>query len=172
MNMKLHVYAQQLNHDSAWIVGDKQALYELRHAIDLALEAGNTCLEFEVADGESYSLYVAELDTKEMTWEQLDLPYTDRSTMGFKNGRPPNPPYSLLTPARHKELRAKLLKDAEKTVEVSVKESRPGEYSLHAEVPTETFKVKARVRNVDKSMTYEGPSIAEYMEEDEDYKRR
>lgn len=176
IDMKLHIYAQQLNHDSAWIVGDRQALYELRHAIDLALEQGSTCLEFEVADGETYALYVVELETKEMTWEQVDLPYTDRSVMGFKNARPPSPPYGLLSSARHKELRAKLLKDAEKTVEVPVLDTQElsiGEYRIHAgSIPTESFKVKARVKSVNKSTAYDGPSLVEYMDEDEDLKRR
>src|SRR3990172_12330691 len=78
-NMKLHIYGQQLNHDAAWLVGDKQALYELRDAVDRAIQDGNTCLDFEAQDGEGYSLYIAEVETKDMTWEQLDLPYTDRS---------------------------------------------------------------------------------------------
>jgi len=178
MGMKLHVYAQQLNHDSAWIVGDRQALYELRHAIDLALQEGNTCIEFEVADGESYSLYVAELGSKEMAWEQLDLPYTDRSLMGFKDTHSPNPPYGLLTPERHKALRAKILKAAEKTGEIPIPERSIGEYSLHSgeipteiyvEIPTKTYKAKGRVVNVERSNTYEGPSLNLMREQDEAY---
>lgn len=171
--MKLHLYAQQLWHDPAWIVGDKQALYELREAIDHAIKDGNTCLEFETSDGEGYSLYVAELGSKEMAWEQLDLPYTDRSLMGFKDIRPPNPPYSLITPERHKELRTKLLKNSERTCDVSVPEIPNGEYSLHADdIPTETFKAKARVRSVDRSTAYDSSSLNEHIEEDGSYKRR
>lgn len=136
--MKLHIYAQQLNHDAAMLVADKRALFELRDAIDRALKEGNTCLEFEAADGEGYSLYVVELEEKDISWEQLDLPYVDRRSMGFKDQHAPSPPFQLIGADRHKELRAKLLKDAEKTAEVPIKQS-VGEYS-YVDIPAETFK--------------------------------
>ena len=171
--MKLHIYGQQLNHDAAWLVGDKQALYELRDAVDRAIQDGNTCLDFEAQDGEGYSLYIAEVETKDMTWEQLDLPYTDRSGMGFKDSRLPSPPWSLIAPERHKELRAKLLKNSEKTVKVDVPQIRrqDGEYSIHVDIPAETYKVKARVVKIDRTNTYEGPSLAEMREQDDAYEQ-
>lgn len=170
MDMKLHIYAQQLNHDSAWIVADKSALFELRDAIDRALKEGNTCSEFYAEDGEGYSLYVVELGEKEMTWEQLDLPYIDRSLMGFNDQHLPHPPYNLITSERHKELRAKLLKNAERTREVSVPEVPLGEYHMLAgDIPTETFKAKARVVKIDRSNTYEGPSITEMLGQNKAY---
>jgi len=166
--MKLHVYAQQLNHDAAWLVGDKQALCELRDAVDRAIQDGNTCLDFETQDGEGYSLYIAGLETKDIAWEQLDLPYIDRSAMGFKDSRLPSPPWSLIAPERHKELRAKLLKNSEKTIKVDVPPS-PGEHCIHVDIPAKTS--KARVVKIDRTNTYEGPSLAEMREQDDAYEQ-
>jgi len=127
--MKLHIYAQQLNHDAAMLVADKRALFELRDAIDRALREGNTCLEFEVADGEGYSLYIVELEEKDISWEQLDLPYVDRRSMGFKDQHAPSPPFQLIGADRHKELRAKLRKNAWDTVKNMPEQKMAYQYS-------------------------------------------
>jgi len=91
--MKLHVYGQQVGHDPAWLVGDKAALYELRDAINAALHEGSSAINVEAADGEAYSFYIVDMEMKNDGWEQLDLPYTDRKSMGFKKTHLPSPPY-------------------------------------------------------------------------------
>jgi len=157
--MKLHIYAQQLNHDSAWIVGDKEAFLKLRAAIDKALADGNTATEVESADGEGYSVYFAVLPEKDLAWENMDLPYTDRSMMGFKETRLPNPPHDLISIERHKELRAKLKREMDDTLTVEVPPKASGEYHIHMDIPVKSYKAKARVVRIDRTSAYNGPSL-------------
>jgi hypothetical protein len=62
--MTLQVYAQEHEHDDAYIVGTREDLAALRNAIDRALVAkaehrsSDCCMEACAADGECYDLYV------------------------------------------------------------------------------------------------------------------
>lgn len=62
--MTLHVYAQEHEHDDAYIVGTREDLTALRDAIEKALTAkaehrsSDSLLEACAADGECYDLYV------------------------------------------------------------------------------------------------------------------
>ncbi|WP_321820865.1 MULTISPECIES: hypothetical protein [unclassified Burkholderia] len=62
--MTLHVYAQEHEHDDAYIVGTREDLVALRNAIDKALAAkaehrsSDSLLAACAADGECYDLYV------------------------------------------------------------------------------------------------------------------
>ncbi|QMI49728.1 hypothetical protein [Burkholderia sp. MBR-1] len=62
--MTLHVYAQEHEHDDAYIVGTREDLVALRDAIDRALAAkaehcsSDSLMEAFAADGECYDLYI------------------------------------------------------------------------------------------------------------------
>lgn len=62
--MTLHLYAQEQEHDDAFVVGTRESLTALRNAIDQALEgeaahrSSDSLAEFTAADGECYDLYV------------------------------------------------------------------------------------------------------------------
>jgi hypothetical protein len=56
----LHIYGQTARHGNAFIVGDTEALKELRDTIDQVLKTGNPAkFESMVKDGEGYFTYVA-----------------------------------------------------------------------------------------------------------------
>jgi hypothetical protein len=73
---RLHIYGQSYFHEKAFIVGDKEALTQLRDAIDAALanEAGTTLAY--VADGEGYDVEVYQ-ENSDTFWEDAQRPYTD-----------------------------------------------------------------------------------------------
>lgn len=54
----LVVYAQQQEHDDAFLVGNNAALGRLRDAIDAALVSGDGEADFFQPDGEGYTLHV------------------------------------------------------------------------------------------------------------------
>ncbi|HEX7324324.1 MAG TPA: hypothetical protein VF292_03080 [Rhodanobacteraceae bacterium] len=74
----LHLYAQPVYHDEAYVVGTRTGLLTLRHAIDAALadDAHATATaECFVGDGEGYALRVAVVS--QATVPHLAVPYTD-----------------------------------------------------------------------------------------------
>lgn len=74
MKNTLHVYPQVQWHDSAYIVGDEEALLKLRDAIDRALVSNrDKCLTF-INDGEGYEIHV--IKTDETTMDKMGVPYT------------------------------------------------------------------------------------------------
>lgn len=73
--MTLHLYAQELWHDEAFIAGSREDLELLRRTIDQALDQGSGRMQAFVCDGEGYTVQVVQV-----THEQADampVPYTD-----------------------------------------------------------------------------------------------
>lgn len=72
----LHVHAQYQWHDDAFIVGDREALTQLRAAIDAALAAedGLGRATTFTGDGEGFTAHVVRIDAQRM--ERMRLPYT------------------------------------------------------------------------------------------------
>jgi hypothetical protein len=73
----LHVYAQELWHDEAFIVGDVRALEQLRDAVSAALTSGRGSALVFARDGEGYRLHVVRHETARM--DRMRLPYADSS---------------------------------------------------------------------------------------------
>lgn len=72
-----HIYGQKMWHDHAFIVANRDALVELRGAIDVALEHDESRVVFFPSDGEGYDLYIKQVD-EDFDWEKIELPYHDR----------------------------------------------------------------------------------------------
>lgn len=90
----LHIYAQEIWHDEAYIAGTPEALTLLRDAIDAALKTGTGRAECFVCDGEGYRIEVVATDDEKM--DKMAVPYTDqaaRASAGDNFG-----PWSLLRP--------------------------------------------------------------------------
>jgi hypothetical protein len=68
----VHIHAQAIFHDDAWIVGNREGLESLRAAIDEALREGKGSIEAFVVDGEGFDISVIQTDR-----EDLAVPYTD-----------------------------------------------------------------------------------------------
>ena len=81
-----HVYGQGAWHDSVYIVGTTEALKRLKHAISVALGAGEgasgeeflreTSAEVMTNDGEGYHIHVFKVDNLEYQHKTI-LPYTE-----------------------------------------------------------------------------------------------
>jgi len=74
----LHIHAQQVSHDEAFIVGNRQGLLALRQAIDAALEGEQGKADAFVADGEGFSVFVIMQpgDLGSLEWNAAAVPYT------------------------------------------------------------------------------------------------
>lgn len=74
---ELHLYAQEQWHSPAYIVGDREGLMKLCHAITLALGDVDyqSSAEFFTNDGEGYQLFIKMMTSELM--EKAQLPYTD-----------------------------------------------------------------------------------------------
>lgn len=73
MNNILHIYGQYEEHDDIDIAGDRQALIELRAAIDTALDTKNGESVSYTNDGEDYTIHVTMLTPDEA--EHIKTPY-------------------------------------------------------------------------------------------------
>ena len=74
--MTLHIYAQTIWHDEAYIAGTREALDDLVRAIGLALENNESSEHRQFAsDGEGYRVHVV-LATEEQAMA-MPVPYTD-----------------------------------------------------------------------------------------------
>jgi hypothetical protein len=79
--MTLHVYAQSHEHDEAYLIGTRNALLELRDAIDVALSnkarrrESASVADFFTSEGEGFSLYVKVVP--ESIESNLLLPYAE-----------------------------------------------------------------------------------------------
>jgi hypothetical protein len=72
----LHVFAQQFEHDDAFLVGTREGLEVLRDAINASLENSHGAAHsFTGMDGEGYVIHCFVQDAAQM--DQLLLPYTD-----------------------------------------------------------------------------------------------
>lgn len=82
----LHVYAQLMEHDDAYVVGTRAGLLALRNAIDTALAddaKATATTECFVGDGEGYSLRVAVISQASAPY--LAVPYTDNLAVEQRN---------------------------------------------------------------------------------------
>lgn len=62
MNDILHIYQQELWHGKALIIGDKEALIQLREQINRAIGSSESaCQSYFQNDGEGFNLYVKEV---------------------------------------------------------------------------------------------------------------
>ena len=71
----LHIYAQEIWHDEAYITGTPEALAMLRDAINTALETGTGRAECFVCDGEGYRIEVVQTTDEQI--DKMVVPYTD-----------------------------------------------------------------------------------------------
>ncbi|MFJ6413376.1 hypothetical protein ACIQLG_11370 [Terribacillus saccharophilus] len=101
--LHLHVYAQHSNHQESFIVGNKEALLELRNLIDKALMQGTAASgKFFSSDDEGYEVYVGMVNDEDV-FNSLEMPYTEQ--FGDKNDHSmflnlkndPNAPYDVVT---------------------------------------------------------------------------
>ena len=77
----IHIYGQNAHHDPVWIVGNTEALTDLREAIDRAIshqDSFGVVENTKTADGEGYDIVVVEgvEDWQDETWVKLVAPYT------------------------------------------------------------------------------------------------
>jgi len=80
----LQIYAQEFEHQDAYIVGNKEALLKLRNAIDEAIATEESSIELFCADGEGYNLII--LNKNKLM--DLMLPYNN-SHLNSWNGKSP-----------------------------------------------------------------------------------
>ncbi|WP_145524323.1 hypothetical protein [Virgibacillus sp. SK37] len=73
----LHVYAQHSHHQESFIVGNREALLELRKLIDIALSNGKSVGDFFPSDDEGFQLYVGVVESED-TFNSLEMPYTEQ----------------------------------------------------------------------------------------------
>jgi len=71
----VHVYAQGAWHDEAYICGTREALQQLRTAVDDALKKGSGVTQQSTNDGEGYDIHII-VATGEQAMK-LQLPYTN-----------------------------------------------------------------------------------------------
>lgn len=76
----VHLYPQPFQHETAFVVGTREGLQELRNLIDRALEADIANGEVTTADGEGYDLVVISL--LQAAFDEAQLPYTDEEWPG------------------------------------------------------------------------------------------
>jgi len=95
MHMKtLHIYAQKVWHDEAYIAGTRDALHALRDAIDRALIRNAPAVaEAFCCDGEGYRIHV--VPTTEEQADAMPVPYTDECARAQKDLEPFGP-WSLI----------------------------------------------------------------------------
>lgn len=82
-NIKLlHIYGQQHEHDSVFIVGNTSGLETLRQALGDAVVSRRGGKEVSVADGEGFAIRVLcqDADWQSDTWTKLAVPYTSESS--------------------------------------------------------------------------------------------
>jgi len=73
----LHIYAQHMPHQESFIVGNKEALLELRKMIDEALREEASERYFTSSDGEGYQAFVIKVQDDDVElFESLEMPYT------------------------------------------------------------------------------------------------
>lgn len=71
----MHIFAQEQWHDEAYIIANRDALLNLRKAIDDALEKGHGFAPAFVGDGEGFNTIIVQQDSP--VFDNLAVPYTD-----------------------------------------------------------------------------------------------
>ncbi|PFN05110.1 hypothetical protein COK38_17980 [Bacillus cereus] len=72
-----HLYSQQMWHDDAVIIANRESLLQLRNAIDRTLLQGEARYHSFTSDGEGYTTYIKCLGRAE-EWSELELPYSNQ----------------------------------------------------------------------------------------------
>ena len=73
----LHIYAQHSQHCESFIVGNREALIELRKLIDKALINDTSVSDFFPSDEEGYELFVGVVENEDI-FNSLEMPYTEQ----------------------------------------------------------------------------------------------
>lgn len=97
----LHIYSQEQWHGNAYVVGNEEALKNLRDAIDAALEKGSGHASSFVNDGEGFYALVVKVDDE--TAEKIMTPYQDE--IAHDSRKEFIPPWELQA-AREEEVEA------------------------------------------------------------------
>lgn len=71
----LHIYAQAMWHDEAYIAGTREDLEMLRIAIDHALAEGRGQMQAFTSDGEGYTVHIVPMSEEQA--DEMPVPYTD-----------------------------------------------------------------------------------------------
>ena len=75
----LHVYAPHMPHHESFIVGNREALLELKRLIDIAINEGEAKGNFFSSDDEGYETFVFNVsDDDGRLFESLEMPYTEQ----------------------------------------------------------------------------------------------
>lgn len=79
----VHIYQQEVQHDSVHIVGNRAGLLRLRAAIEMALSQGQKEVLAFINDGSGYMIKVVCLNEplKGENWTELGVPYTNSNAM-------------------------------------------------------------------------------------------
>ncbi|MHB1681526.1 MAG: hypothetical protein ACYCYO_01680 [Bacilli bacterium] len=83
----LHLHAQRIWHDEAYIVANRVALEKLKSCIEEALQKGQTCGLFYPTDGEGFHLHILMYDSdwQSESWQRRALPYSDETAFATSN---------------------------------------------------------------------------------------
>ena len=75
----LHIYGQEIWHDPVHIVGNREALEDLKKAIEKALDRGRGETDTFCNNGEGYTIVVIldDSDWQNGEWKKRAVPYTD-----------------------------------------------------------------------------------------------
>jgi len=85
----LHIYAQDIFHAPAYVIGNREGLEQLRDAINIALVDGVASKVAFASDGEGYEIYVGKTSTNKQ-WSNVQMPYTDHEFCGKPYGASPS----------------------------------------------------------------------------------
>lgn len=73
--MTLHIYAQEMWHDEAYIAGTRADLEMLHMAIGQALTDGHGQMQAFACDGEGYTVHIVSVGDEQA--DAMPVPYTD-----------------------------------------------------------------------------------------------
>lgn len=97
-----HIFAQSQWHDEAFLIGNREALTQIRDALnDLLKEEAPKAQQkvtLTTSDGEGYELFCILLDEnwQSPVWQSLELPYTDEVAKICSNFDKNLTPFNLL----------------------------------------------------------------------------
>lgn len=91
----LHIYAQEIWHDEAYIAGTREDLEMLRMAIDRALTEGRGQMQTFACDGEGYIVHVV-VATEDQA-DAMPVPYTNECARAQQD-RMQFGPWALMRP--------------------------------------------------------------------------
>lgn len=72
---KVNIYAQDIWHDDVLILATKDSLYQIKNAIDEALDTGKAKIERRTSDMDVYNIHVHVKEDNDPEWDKVELPY-------------------------------------------------------------------------------------------------